>query len=708
MSHRSRRASLLLLIAACAAPAVPMLWKVRYPHTATVPQSDDYHGTIVADPYRWLEDDNSPQTAAWIAEQDALTESVLSRLPEREALTSRLTELWNYTRISAPTRHGSLWSWTRNDGLQPQSVTVVGSEPGVESRVLLDPNTWSTDGTVALGAEGWTPDGHLLAYAVTEAGSDWQVIRVKDAVSGSDLPDLIEHVKFSVPAWRPDGKGFYYSRYPTPAPGEELSASNHDMEVRYHALGTPQTADPIVHSDSAHPQWNFSASPTEDGRWLVLSTTRAAAGRNLIHVRPLDEPGAALVALDDSWDARLSYVGNDGPLFWFLTTWQAPRGRVVEIDARDPVRSRWKTVVAETDATLSDARLFGDTLVLTRMRDAHDVVTLADLRTGGEEPLPLPGIGSVSGFGGGRTDGETCFSFTSFTDPGAIWRLDLADARTTPVFRPEVAFDPADYVTEQVWFTSKDGTRVPMFLVHARDLSPDGARPVTLYGYGGFDVSLQPAFNVALIPLLERGGLYAQPSLRGGGEYGEAWHEAGMLALKQNVFDDFLAAAQWLIDSGWTSPKRLAISGRSNGGLLVGAALTQRPELFGCALVGVGVLDMLRYHRFTIGWAWTGEYGSAEDPAQFPFLAAYSPLHNLKPGTAYPATLILTADHDDRVVPAHSFKFAAALQAAQAGDAPVLIRIETRAGHGSGKPLAKRISEAADSLAFQWAALGVR
>jgi len=705
---RTRSVLVLALLAACVAPAAPRLWKVAFPRTATVAQSDDYHGTAIADPYRWLEDDNSAQTAGWVAEQNALTESVLSRLPQRAALTARLTELWNYQRLSAPAKHGSLWSWSRNDGLQPQSVTVVGRQPGVEERVLLDPNAWSADGTVALGAESWSDDGRLVAYTVAEGGSDWVVIRVKDALTGADLPDRIEHVKFSTPAWRPDATGFFYSRYPAPAPGEELSASNHDMAVYFHRLGTAQGADLPVHSNPAEPQWNFHASPTEDGRWLVLVTYRGDAGRNLMHVRPLDAPqGTPFAALDDTWETKLDYVGNDGDRFYLLTTWQAPRGRLVEVDARDPARARWKTLIAESDATLEHAALFGDTLVLTRMRDAHHVVTLADLHSGDEEPVPLPGLGSVSGFAGTRAQDETCFAFTSFTDPGAIWRLRLADASTSLVFRPKVAFDPDAFVTEQVFCRSKDGTRVPMFLVHRAGLAPDGARPVTLYGYGGFDVSLNPAFNVQIIPLLEHDGVYAQPSLRGGGEYGETWHEAGRLERKQNVFDDFLAAAQFLIDQRWTSPAHLAITGRSNGGLLVGAALTQRPELFGCAIPGVGVMDMLRYHRFTIGWAWVPEYGSADDPAQFPFLRAYSPLHNLRPGTHYPPTLVLTADHDDRVVPAHSFKFAAALQAAQGGNGPVLIRVETRAGHGSGKPLAMRISEAADSLAFEFAALGV-
>jgi prolyl oligopeptidase len=705
--HRTRLVLLALLLAACAAPAGSLLGRVAYPRTATVTQVDDYHGTRVADPYRWLEDDRSAQTAAWVAQQNALTESVLARLPQRAELTERLTELWNTERLTPPARHGALWSWSRNDGLQPQNVTVVGSEPGVEERVLLDPNAWSADGTVALGSESWTVDGSLLACTIAQAGSDWQQIRVFEAATGAERPDRIDFVKFSTPAWRADGAGFFYSRFPAPEPGAELTAGNENMSVHYHALGTPQDADVLVHQDAAHPKWSFNARPTEDGRWLLLSTRSGTPGRNLLHVRPLDEPAAPFLALDDTWDTQVRCVGNDGPLFYCLTTWEAPRGRLVEIDARDPDRARWKTLVAEGDATLEDARLFGDTLVLTRLRDAHHVVTLADLRGEGEEPLTLPGLGTVSGFDGTRAQTETCFSFASFTDPGAIWRLDVPRAATSVVFRPQVAFDPEDFETEQVSVTSRDGTRVPMFLVHARGLEPDGQRPVTLYGYGGFDVSLRPAYSPALIPLLERGGVWAQPSLRGGGEFGAGWHEAGMLERKQNVFDDFIASAEWLIAQGWTSPGRLAISGRSNGGLLVGAAMTQRPELFGCALPGVGVMDMLRYHRFTIGSAWAGEYGTADDPGQFRALAAYSPLHRLRQGTRYPPTLVLTADHDDRVVPAHSFKFAAALQAAQGGEGPVLIRIESSAGHGSGKPVAKRISEAADTLAFQLAALGV-
>jgi len=699
---------LALLLVACAAPApAPLLPATRAPAVATVSQVDDYHGSRVADPYRWLEDGDSQATRAFIGEQNAVTEALLASLPQREALRARLRELWNVPRVSGVRRVGDAYVWSRNDGLQPQDVVYTGPAPAAGGRVLFDPATWSADGTVSLADVSWSDDGRRVAYATSDGGSDWRTLRVRDVATGQDAGDEVRWVKFNRPAWHPDGSGFWYGRYPAPLPGAELSAANVDMTLWYHRLGEPQSRDTLVHADPGHPDWSFGVQVSDDGQWLVRTTWRGAINRYLVHVRPLDAaPDAPWTALDDTWELDIAWLGNDGPLHYLVTRHEAPRGRIVAVDARDPRRTAWREVVPEQADTLEDASLFGDVFVMTYLRDAHHVVRLHHLQQGDRGEQPLPGLGSVSGFAGRRSDLETFFQFTSFTQPTSVYRLQLQVETVNPVWSPEVAFDPDAFVTEQVRYASKDGTQVPMFLVHRTDALPDGDRPVYLYGYGGFNVALSPAFRADILPLLERGGVWAQPSLRGGSEYGEAWHEAGMQGHKQNVFDDFIAAGEWLVSSGWTRPGRIAIHGRSNGGLLVGAAMTQRPDLWGCALPGVGVLDMLRYHLFTIGRAWVPEYGSADDSQAFGWLHAYSPLHNVRSGTAYPPTLVLTADHDDRVVPAHSFKFAAALQAAQGGAAPVLLRVETRAGHGAGKPVEFKIAEAADMWSFALAALG--
>jgi prolyl oligopeptidase len=699
---------LALLLAACASPApVSLLPEARAPDVATVSQVDEYHGTPVADPYRWLEDGESDAVRAFIVAQNAVTQGVLDGLTQREPLRARLRELWNVPRVSGVRRVGDAYAWSRNDGLQPQDVVYVGPVPAARGRVLFDPAAWSDDGTVALADVAWSDDGRRAVWATSDGGSDWRTLRVRDVASGEDTGDEVRWVKFNRPAWHPDGGGFWYGRFPEPSPGAELSASNVDMTLWYHRLGEPQSRDTLVHADPAHPDWSFGVQVSDDGAWLVRTTWRGAINRYLVHVRPIEAaPDAPWTALDDTWELDIAWLGNDGPLHYLVTRHGAPRGRIVAVDARDPRRDAWREVVPERADTLEEASLFGDTLVLTYLRDAHHAVRLHHLRYGAQGELALPGLGSVSGFAGRRGDPETFFQFTSFTQPASVFRLQLPDRSVQPVWSPELAFDPADFVTEQVRYPSRDGTQVPMFLVRQRDTRPDGDRPVFLYGYGGFNVALSPAFRADILPLLEQGGVWAQPSLRGGSEYGEAWHEAGMLGRKQNVFDDFIAAGEWLVSSGWTRPGRIAIHGKSNGGLLVGAAMTQRPDLWGCALPGVGVLDMLRYHLFTIGRAWVPEYGSSDDPQAFGWLHGYSPLHNLRRGTAYPPTMVLTADHDDRVVPAHSFKFAAALQAAQGGSAPVLLRVETRAGHGAGKPVEFRIAEAADMWSFALAALG--
>ncbi len=669
----------VLPLAACAAPVpashrpAALLPEARPPATATVAQVDSYHGTPVVDPYRWLEDDRSPQTAAWVAAQNQVTQGVLDELPQRAALHSRLTELWNVPRVNGVKRIGAGYAWSRNDGLQPQDVVLVGERPADGGRVLFDPMAWSADGTVALADAVFSDDGRLAAYALSDGGSDWRTLRVRDVATGRDTGDELRWVKFSRPSWHPDGRGFWYSRYPQPEPGQELSAANRDMTVHFHELSQPQSRDRLVFSDPEHPEWNFAVQASDDGRWLVRTTWRGSINRRLIHVRPLEAPDEApWRPIDDTWELDISWLGNDGDVHYVETGWEAPRGRVMAVDLARPERAAWRELVPEQADALESSALFGDTLVLTYLRDAQHVVVLRGLQPGGAaRELPLPGPGSVSGFSGRRDDPETFFEYTSFSEPASVWRLLLPEGRAERLWRPELRFDPEDFVTDQAWFASQDGTRVPLFLVHRRDVGPDGDRPVFLYGYGGFNIALKPAFRADMIPLLERGGVWAQPSLRGGSEYGEDWHAAGMLDRKQNVFDDFVGAAEWLVEAGWTRPGRIAIHGRSNGGLLVGAALTQRPDLWGCALPAVGVLDMLRYHRFTIGWSWVPEYGSADDAQAFRWLSAYSPL-----------------------------------QAAQAGEAPVLIRVETRAGHGAGKPVEFRIAEAADMWAFALAALG--
>lgn len=696
------------LVSGCALLGPPPTFpSVTTPVTAKVDQVDDYHGTSVADPYRWLEDDRSDETAAWVEEQNAVTRAVIDAIPARDELAERLTELWNYERQGIPTPLGDGYMWSQNDGLQAQNVLVYGRSPHAAERVLIDPNTWSADGTVALASTSESPDGRYLAYATSEAGSDWRTWRVRDVSTGSDLPDVVRWSKFSTATWSPDSRGFWYGHYEAPRAEDELKGANTNMRLSYHRLGTDSAQDRLVHADPSNPNRLYSVEVTDDERFVLLYSRLGSVNKWLVHVREVARPGAPFVAIDDSGENDLGYVGNDGDIFYFTTTTGAPRRRVVAVDRHAPAPSNWRDVVPQSTDTLQSATLFGDTLVLRRMRDARHVVSLVDLRSGAERPVPLPGLGRVGGLSGERDADETFFSFTSFTRPSTSYRLDPTTGAIEELWRPDLPFDPDRFETTQVFAPSLvDETPVPLFLVHRKGLRPNGKRPVYLYAYGGFNVSMTPGFSVERLPFLERGGVYAHAVLRGGGEYGEDWHKAGMLENKQNVFDDFHGCVEWLKTSGWSRSDRIAIAGGSNGGLLVGATMTQRPESIGCAIPAVGVMDMLRYHRFTIGWAWGSEYGRADDPDQFPYLYAYSPLHNLVPGTRYPATLVMTADHDDRVVPAHSFKFAAALQAAQAGPAPTLIRIATKAGHGAGKSVDMRIAESADKWAFVLRALG--
>ncbi len=715
------RLALLLLAAASvpvsapaqSAPAGPVPVAVPAPPaTRASDQADDYHGRRVADPYRWLEDTDSPETAAWVEAQNAVTFAYLAGIPEREPIRRRLTELWNYERFSAPFRRAGRYFYFRNDGLQSQSVLY--SQPSLDAppTVLLDPNTMSADGTVALSMTAVSHDGRHLAYGTSASGSDWQEFRVRAVADGRDLDDHLRWIKFSGASWTRDGKGFFYSRYPEPT-GAALTQSNRNQALYYHRLGTPQSDDVLAFAQPDHPERGVGAQVTDDGRYAILGIWQGSATKNGVYVMDLADSArprvdAPVVRLLDRFDAQYSFLGNDGPVLYLQTDLDAPRGRIVAIDLRRPDRGAWREIVPEGQDVLSGAAIIAHTLVLQYLRDARSVLRLVRLDGTPVREVDLPAVGTVGSLSGERADREMFYSFTSYLFPTTIYRYDFATG-TSAVFRaPKVAFDTSPYVTEQVFFRSRDGTRVPMFITRRRDLARDGSAPAYLTAYGGFNISTPPAFSVSNLVWLEMGGILAMPNLRGGGEYGEEWHQAGMLDRKQNVFDDFIAAAEYLIAEGYTSPAKLAIAGGSNGGLLVGAAMTQRPELFGAALPAVGVMDMLRYHKFTIGWAWVPEYGSADSAAQFDYLIRYSPLHNLAPGTDYPATMVTTADHDDRVVPGHSFKFAAALQAASAGRRPALIRIESKAGHGAGKPTAKIIEEQADRWAFLSRNLGMR
>ncbi|MBE9013520.1 S9 family peptidase [Pseudanabaenaceae cyanobacterium LEGE 13415] len=678
---------------------------LQYPSTETVDQKDIYHGVEIADPYRWLEDPDSEATLAWVEAQNQVTFSYLEQIPQREAIKQRLTQLWDYEKYSIPFKRGERYFYFKNDGLQNQSVLYTLNTLDDEPHELLDPNKLSEDGTIALSGLAISDDGKSMAYGLSTAGSDWQEWFVRDIETGEDKSDRIHWVKFSGASWTPDHEGFFYSRYPEPNESTQFADINHFHKLYYHRLGTDQSEDILVFELPDQKEALLGGSVTEDGNYLVIYVRFGSAPKNLIFYKDLTTPDASVIPLIDVLEAEYNLIDNEGSLFWFETNLDAPRGRVIALDVANPDRNHWQEVIPEAAETLQGVSLFGNQFVASYLKDAYSQIKVLDLQGNLIREVELPGIGSVGGFGGERKDTETFYSFTSFTTPTTIYRYNLETGESTLFRQPQVDFNPNDYEVKQVFYHSKDGTQVPMFITHKKGLELNGNNLTRLYGYGGFNVSLTPNFSVANLVWMERGGVYAVPNLRGGGEYGEAWHQAGTKLNKQNVFDDFIAAAEWLIEHGYTSSQKLAIAGGSNGGLLVGACMTQRPELFGAALPAVGVLDMLRFPKFTIGWAWTSDYGSPDNPEEFKALYAYSPLHNLKPGTSYPATMITTADHDDRVVPAHSFKYAAALQAAHQGDQPVLIRIETKAGHGAGKPTAKIIEEIADQWAFLEAVL---
>ncbi len=684
------------LTASCVVDSPPRL---AYPETSQVAHVDDYHGTQVSDPYRWLEDLDSEETARWVEAQNRVTFGYLEQIPQREKIRERLAQLWNFEKYGVPRRAGSLYLFEKNDGLQNQDVLYVMDGLEGEPRVLLDPNTLSQDGTVALTDYELSPDGRYLAYGTARAGSDWQEWRIREVASSRDLEERLEWVKFSDAAWSGDSRGFYYSRYDEPREGDALEGLNLNQKVFYHQLETAQSEDRLIYQRPDHETWLFDSRVSEDGRYLILQVSEGTDTRKRVFYQDLRGKDQ-VVELLDQFDAAYDFVGNQGPVFWFWTDLEAPRGRLIAIDTRRPERSRWKTLIPEREVTLRDVYVINQSFLASSLQDAHARLDLFALDGTPLRQIELPGLGRVESISGKPDHREAFFAFSSFAAPNTVYRLVLSSGEASVFRQPDLAYDPEDYETRQFFYTSKDGTRVPMFITAKKGLELNGQHPTLLYGYGGFNIPQTPRFRVSNLAWMELGGVYAVANLRGGGEYGEAWHKAGTKLQKQNVFDDFIGAAEWLVANGYTRSSKLAIQGGSNGGLLVGAVMNQRPELFAAALPAVGVMDMLRFNKFTIGWAWESDYGSPEDPEEFQALYAYSPYHNLKDGVRYPSTLITTADHDDRVVPSHSFKFASRLQAAHAGDNPVLIRIETKAGHGAGKPTSKLLDEAADVLAF--------
>jgi len=679
--------------------AQQMIKTNNYPVARKGDQVDDYHGVKVADPYRWLEDLDSEETRRWVEEENKQTFAYLAEIPARTTIKERLTKLWNFEKYGVPFKEGNRYFYSRNSGLQNQSVLYSVNSLDAEPQTLLDPNILSTDGTVALSGTAVSDDGKLLAYSLSASGSDWQEWKVRDITTGKDLTDDLKWSKFSNASWTRDGSGFFYVRYDEPK-GDALKDTNYFQKLYFHKIGSPQSEDVLVYERPDQKDWLFDGKVSKDGNYLIITVSQGTDVKSRIYYKDLRTKDSQVVKLLDDFDAAYVFIGNDGPRFWFQTDVGAPRGKIIEIDTAKPERNNWKILVPETKETLQGVTVVDHKFIANYLKDAYTQVKIFDTTGKFIREVEFPTIGSAEGFGGEPDERETFYSFTSFTTPTTIYRYDMETGKSTVFRQPQVDFNPANFETKQVFYASKDGTKVPMFITYKKGLKLDGNNPTYLYGYGGFNVSLTPEFSVGMVVWMEMGGVFAVPNLRGGNEYGEEWHQGGMKLKKQNVFDDFIGAAEWLIANKYTSTPKLAISGGSNGGLLVGAALTQRPDLFGAALPAVGVMDMLRFQKFTIGWAWVSDYGSSDNAGEFKALYAYSPLHNIKPGTKYPPTLVTTADHDDRVWPGHSFKFAATLQAAQAGPAPVLIRIETKAGHGAGKPTSKIIEESADRYAF--------
>jgi prolyl oligopeptidase len=679
--------------------------QAQYPVTRKVDTVDNYHGTSVADPYRWLEDDNSEETKAWVKAQNTVTQAALSAIPYRDKVRKRLEELWNYTRYSAPFKEGGYYYFTKNDGLQNQSVWYRQKSLDAEPEVFLDPNKLSDDGTVSLGSLSFSKNGKLFVYAIQRAGSDWQEAFVMDAVTKKKLSDNLNYLKFTGFAWKGED-GFYYSRYPEPKAGDNLKGKNLNQTVYYHKIGTPQSEDVMIYEDKEHPQRFANVGLTEDERFLILYTSEGTSGRE-VWVKDLKSGQQDFSLLIKGFSTQPNTIDNVGDKLLVRTNDGASNYKVVLIDPKNPAKEAWKEVIPEQPNVLQSVGTGGGYLFPSYLKDASTKVYQYSYDGKLVREINLPGIGSAGGFGGKKEDKEFFYSFTSYNYPTSIFRYSIPSGNTSLFRKADVKFKPEDYEVKQVFFTSKDGTKVPMFLTYKKGLILNGQNPTLMYGYGGFNATETPGFSVSNLFFIEQGGVYADVVLRGGSEYGENWHKAGMLDKKQNVFDDFIAAGEWLVKNKYTNPGKLAMTGGSNGGLLVGAVMTQRPELFKVAVPQVGVMDMLRFHKFTIGYAWAVEYGSSEKPEQFQYLYKYSPLHNLKKGVSYPATMVTTADHDDRVVPAHSFKFAAALQEANAGTQPTLIRIETNAGHGGGMPTSKRINLSADIWSFVMSNLGM-
>ncbi len=670
--------------------------QLTYPDTKKVDQKDDYHGTEVTDPYRWLEIDTAADVEQWVQAQNAVTFDYLSKIPYRKQIADRYTELYNYAKYGVPFRAGEYYFFAKNNGLQNQAVWYVQKGLNGTPEVFLDPNAMSKDGTVAINPVGISKDNRYFAYAKNAAGSDWQEIYVIEIASKKQLPDALKWVKFSGASWWKDG--FFYSRYPEPAKGQELSGNNQYHSIYYHKLGDPQSKDKLIYEDRDNPDYYHFGGVTEDGRYFILYKQPGTDGF-ATYYKDLEKDGP-ITLLFEGFTNKSSVVHNIGSKLLVLTDIDAPNYRLIEVDVNKPGKENWKDIIAHDKNLLQSVSAGSGKLFVNYLLDATDRYYQMNYDGSGKQEIKLPGLGSAGGFGGEEDDPVQFYAFTSFIYPNTIFKYDPKTGKSEEFFKSELKFNPQDYVEKQVFYTSKDGTRVPMFIVHKKDLKRNGNNPTYLYAYGGFNVNLTPSFSASRLILLENNGVYAQPNLRGGGEYGEEWHKAGMLDKKQNVFDDFIAAGEYLIQEKYTSKEKLAISGGSNGGLLVGAAMTQRPDLFAVAFPAVGVMDMLRYHKFTVGKGWIPEYGSADNSEQFKYLIKYSPLHNLKEGVEYPATMITTADHDDRVVPAHSFKFAAQLQQSHKGDNPVIIRIETNAGHGAGKPTSKIIEEQADVWSF--------
>lgn len=677
-----------------------------YPVTARVDQVDDYFGTPVADPYRWLEDDNSDETAEWVKAQNAVTFGYLEQIPFRQQLKDRLTKIWDYPKVTAPYKKGGRYYYSKNDGLQNQYVVYRKEALDGEEQLVLDPNTFSEDGTVALTGFYPSDDGKYIGYGISRGGSDWNEFYVMDAATLELLPDQLQWIKFSGMSWH--GDGFYYSRYPEPAEGQALSGMNLNNKVYYHKIGDPQSKDQLVYEDPAHPNWGFSVSVTDDQEVMLMMAVESTKG-NKLYFKKVSDTKNDFTPIVDYFDHSFYPVEHINGTLFVMTDEDSPKFRLLAIDLNNPTKESWKTIIPEKEEVLTSVSMIGQRIVAQYMKDAHDVVKIFDIGGSFTTDLDNEFLGTIGGFSGKFLDTETFYTVTSFTSPATIYRYDVENNKSEEYMRSAVDFDPSLYETQQVFYTSKDGTKVPMFIVHKKGLKLNGKNPALLYGYGGFNVSLTPAFSITRLILLENGFVFAMANIRGGGEYGEEWHKAGTKLNKQNVFDDFIAAAEFLIDNKYTSPEKLAIQGGSNGGLLVGAVINQRPDLFGVALPAVGVMDMLRYHQFTIGKYWAVDYGTSEDSQEmFEYLYKYSPLHSIRSDVEYPAVLVTTADHDDRVVPAHSFKYIATLQERYQGANPVMIRIQTKAGHGAGMPTSMIIEEYADVWAFTMKNLGVK